>query len=56
MAGVGDGTFIDADGYFLGGSPLSGLVVDLNNDGFPDIVTIGWQTFNFSVLINKGNN
>ncbi len=51
----GDGTFNPATSYVVPGEPLTGLaVVDVNNDGKPDIITSHSFSGGVAVLLNNG--
>jgi hypothetical protein len=52
--GIGDGTFGDPDTYPVGTNPSGLVVVDLDGDHKPEIVTANLQSNTLSVLHNLG--
>jgi FG-GAP-like repeat len=52
LIGKGDGTFQPSQQYSIPGSPISGTIVDLNHDGFPDLVLADISGYSVTVLMN----
>lgn len=52
LIGRGDGTFRPAQNYSIPGSPISGAIVDLNHDSFPDLVLADIYGYSVTVLMN----
>jgi hypothetical protein len=52
LIGKGDGTFRPAQNYSIPGGPISGTIVDVNHDGFPDLVLADYYTNTVTVLLN----
>ena len=53
--GKGDSTFASATSYPVGRAPQSVVAVDLNRDGFRDLVAGSYSDNRLDVLINNGN-
>jgi hypothetical protein len=54
--GNGYGTFRSPIFYITGKSPIGGVLADLNNDGFLDLVVGNSFSWDMSVFINTGEN
>ena len=52
LIGKGDGTFRPAQNYSIPGGPRSAAIVDVNHDGFPDLVLADYFTNAVTVLLN----
>ena len=55
LLGRGDGTFLPAVGYAVGGDPRALVVGDFNGDGIPDIATANYLSGTVSVLLGRGD-
>jgi hypothetical protein len=52
LIGKGDGTFRPAQNYSIPGSPTSATIVDINHDGFLDLILADYYGNAITVLLN----
>ena len=52
LIGKGDGTFRPAQNYSIPGSPTSATIVDINHDGFLDLILADYSGNDITVLLN----
>ncbi|MGC9948408.1 MAG: VCBS repeat-containing protein [Bryobacteraceae bacterium] len=55
LLGNGDGTFQAAETYFVGASPVSIAVGDLNGDGSPDLAATGFYAASVTIMLDKAD-
>jgi FG-GAP-like repeat/FG-GAP repeat len=52
LIGKGDGTFRPAQNYSIPGGPIAAAIVDINHDGFPDLILADYYDNAITVLLN----